>query len=965
MSRSIPLSATISNFLSQSLATVSGFPAGSLTAVQVPYEPVLVPPLHFILYRDNTPLGSSLLLKEPSPSPSVPPTGTAPQESEINGIELRDYQNAYKAAVLEAIAKGKDRGVIRAPTQVGKTLLAGPLALETRKFFPNKKTLAISPLKILTSQILGDLAGFPGGVGVIDATRKDFRSGHGLVVASAYTLVRHLDAVDPGEWGLVIVDEATFSYSESWQRILKRFGFLDVQGRPRPTPGKFLLGMTADHYSLSAVFGKDPPIVSHGLSWFMDRGYLHKVKGMRVEYAPTVAMEPLEEAGKTVVAPKRAKAADETIVKVYGELAAGKKTLVYVTTIDWADDLAQAFNRKYGGDYAVAVHSDKSDGAVKATIEGYQSGSGPRVLISIGMLSFAVRATGTECVLLPYESTSLRRYGQRIGRALGKKETEPQREILVVDFQGKGQSLVGTASLPRLFGASGYQENGLEYVPLRIAKGGGKRRGAAKAVKGPGPGLIKFEYVAEEDKVLTSTRFPKLLERRLEKDFAGDMEAMASALDLDLDRLNHFLYGELPQDVEAVRRMERAMGLLHSELIHAWTEDALKILRGLHPFADRYGPKVREFIELFRKAVLFGRGLARQILLGEENRPSLSEVFQGKMSGRVSTLETVCRIIEATGISGPGEIRQSMSEALQELGGEALYGDAFELDVIPVGTDEGLYGASADPFADPDAAAAMSDLAVQTRKALAALKPREEKVIRMHYGIGDLVETTFKEIGKDFDVVGKRVHQIERRAFWKLRHPSISIQFKVFFESSPYLKVGNINTAAIWADLKLRTKSLRMAVEDGFRPDLPILAQVETIVAPFEDSLLAALAILPAIAKRREGMEEIVGFLALLIRDEKDTPPADDASLAPSIRSYRIFRKTLGRYPASRKEEDEILLRLYKEARTLAHPEALIEKSADLMVANGMNLGNVTQVRWFDRLNDLLGFLRWRRWHGL
>jgi RNA polymerase primary sigma factor len=75
------------------------------------------------------------------------------------------------------------------------------------------------------------------------------------------------------------------------------------------------------------------------------------------------------------------------------------------------------------------------------------------------------------------------------------------------------------------------------------------------------------------------------------------------------------------------------------------------------------------------------------------------------------------------------------------------------------------------------------NLAEQTRKVLATLTPREEKVLRMRFGIGEKSDHTLEEVGQDFEVTRERIRQIEAKALRKLRHPSRSKRLKSFMES--------------------------------------------------------------------------------------------------------------------------------------------------------------------------------------
>ncbi len=76
------------------------------------------------------------------------------------------------------------------------------------------------------------------------------------------------------------------------------------------------------------------------------------------------------------------------------------------------------------------------------------------------------------------------------------------------------------------------------------------------------------------------------------------------------------------------------------------------------------------------------------------------------------------------------------------------------------------------------------DLVEQTHHLLQTLTPREEKIIRMRFGIGEKSDHTLEEVGRIFDVTRERIRQIEAKALSKLRHPSRSRQLASFGRSS-------------------------------------------------------------------------------------------------------------------------------------------------------------------------------------
>ena len=104
---------------------------------------------------------------------------------------------------------------------------------------------------------------------------------------------------------------------------------------------------------------------------------------------------------------------------------------------------------------------------------------------------------------------------------------------------------------------------------------------------------------------------------------------------------------------------------------------------------------------------------------------------------------------------------------------------------VSVKTSPGTRNVPVDPLGVKDASESVIsvNLADQTRKVLATLTPREEKVLRMRFGIGEKSDHTLEEVGQDFSVTRERIRQIEAKALRKLRHPSRSKRLKAFVEN--------------------------------------------------------------------------------------------------------------------------------------------------------------------------------------
>ena len=84
---------------------------------------------------------------------------------------------------------------------------------------------------------------------------------------------------------------------------------------------------------------------------------------------------------------------------------------------------------------------------------------------------------------------------------------------------------------------------------------------------------------------------------------------------------------------------------------------------------------------------------------------------------------------------------------------------------------------------NPQEHAICDDLADQLDRTLATLTPREEKVVRMRFGIGEKYDHTLEEVGEVFDVTRERIRQIEAKALRKLKHHSRAKRLRYFVEA--------------------------------------------------------------------------------------------------------------------------------------------------------------------------------------
>ena len=100
----------------------------------------------------------------------------------------------------------------------------------------------------------------------------------------------------------------------------------------------------------------------------------------------------------------------------------------------------------------------------------------------------------------------------------------------------------------------------------------------------------------------------------------------------------------------------------------------------------------------------------------------------------------------------------------------------------PVGEEDTVLGDFIEDSAvvDPSEAAVTTDFAEHTRKLLSTLSSREEKILRMRFGIGERSDHTLEEVGQLFNVTRERIRQIQAKALNKLTHSTRTAPLKSF-----------------------------------------------------------------------------------------------------------------------------------------------------------------------------------------
>ncbi len=138
--------------------------------------------------------------------------------------------------------------------------------------------------------------------------------------------------------------------------------------------------------------------------------------------------------------------------------------------------------------------------------------------------------------------------------------------------------------------------------------------------------------------------------------------------------------------------------------------------------------------------------------------------------GRDPTVEELAKRLEMT----PAKVRKVLRVAQEPISLETPVGEEEESHLGDFIVDK--------QTVSPSEAVIKMNLREQTAEVLKTLSPREEKIIKMRFGLQDGGEHTLEEVGQHFAVTRERIRQIEAKALRKLRHPSRSHRLRVFLE---------------------------------------------------------------------------------------------------------------------------------------------------------------------------------------
>ena len=297
-----------------------------------------------------------------------------------------------------------------------------------------------------------------------------------------------------------------------------------------------------------------------------------------------------------------------------------------------------------------------------------------------------------------------------------------------------------------------------------------------------------------EDVAAMSKKWERFTERETGKiaDIRGEIQMVAQEIGIPID--------DYRKIVQRVQKGEREARIAKKEMVEA-------NLRLVISIAKKYTNRGLQFLDLIQEGNI---GLMKAVDKFEYRRGYkfstyatwwIRQAITRSIADQARTIRIPVHMIETI-----NKIVRSQRQMLHEIGREPTPEELAEklglpLEKIrkvlkiakepisletPIGDDE---DSNLGDFIEDKAALLPGDAAIQsnlretTTRVLASLTPREERVLRMRFGIGMNTDHTLEEVGQQFSVTRERIRQIEAKALRKLKHPSRSRKLRSFLDT--------------------------------------------------------------------------------------------------------------------------------------------------------------------------------------
>lgn len=334
-------------------------------------------------------------------------------------IEPRDYQDRAVSKIIDSYERGINRQLFVSATGTGKTYTATFLR---DRFKPRKQSIFMVDQIQLAYQAKDSFINADPNLKVgIEMNKYKSSPKDDVIITSVPTIGRagskRINRLNPDNIGLVVVDEAHKSVSESWIRTLN---YLQV-GPDNFDRDKLLLGMTAtpnrsDGKPLKTLY--DDITENYDLRWALSNGWLTDFEFFRVDTETDISN--VKKRGSEFNQKELANAVNNDernaqIFKAYKDYSDGEPAIVYCASVDHAKYLTALFN--HNGVPSAVIHANTKKSDKKEYIEKYKSGE-IKVLFNYGTLTTGFDAPDTATIILARPIGSELLVQQIIGRGL-------------------------------------------------------------------------------------------------------------------------------------------------------------------------------------------------------------------------------------------------------------------------------------------------------------------------------------------------------------------------------------------------------------------------------------------------------------------------------------------------------------------------------------------------------------------
>jgi len=359
-------------------------------------------------------------------------------------LDLRDYQTEALVRVKEAYKSGKRRVLVSLPTGTGKTVV---FAHFPSAFKMKKRLLVLAHREELLLQAEQKFRAVDPDLKVgIERAEDRAALDSQVVIASVPTLAHsegaRLSRFTPGDFSIIVVDEAHHAVAESYRRILNHFDLFN------PETPRYLVGFTAtprrgDNQGLGEVFQE--VCYARDLRQMISDGYLCPIRGWRMD--TNLSLDGVKvrhgdfvesQLARVVNTPSR----NRLLTTSYMRLANHRRAIVFCVDVQHAKDVCHEFAE--AGIRAAAVWGEMPREERRQTIAKFSNGE-ISVLTNCNLLTEGFDEPRINCVLMARPTKSKLLYAQMVGR--GTRLHPGKTDLMIVDVVDNSR----THTLPGLY----------------------------------------------------------------------------------------------------------------------------------------------------------------------------------------------------------------------------------------------------------------------------------------------------------------------------------------------------------------------------------------------------------------------------------------------------------------------------------------------------------------------------------